>query len=1060
MFLNDELKNNKDIKYYEESNYPLLKIIYRKKNSKNNEKNHFSSLLNKSNKNKSSSNLILKKITPNNKNKKSKYNSLENNSSIFFSNDSNNIVKKPKNKLIDFSSDNSNKSGNIHKKEKNPFHIRNKVSRAYTNKFLFPKLNKTNLIRLKKEINDKNYILDPNLKSNLKMNNNNITFSSEPNSEKYLFLQKLNENKYQKSLGLENFINDTDNNTYNTRFITNTDGNQISEYQINTENIDLKDINKSKFNYNNNIFFNYSKIKDDMSTKNPILNKKINISEYSNSFNIDGYNKRLAKKRFSIATPKSNIFLSIPRNDISNKKYSFKNLNFNAETINASPIIKKRIEEMKNDKFIIKGKSGEINENNNNKFRFPYRRDRGKRMTTSYNNNFTFFNKLLDRKYEMINNINRDNINNDDINNNRTRTKRNTIMNISKSFNYDSINNKMSLFSNNKNNINIFKKESKTSLLVKDIISSRNESFASSGSESESESELSNTINLENKNQVNEENKEPTDNEEMKYLDKKRLKLMNQTEEVNKSSYLYNSYNEELKNYFLKNCVVDRITDNIFENFEPIESKLEAKEDMEIKKDKYLKDAFEQIFKKVHKYCHCFEKMFKFVKSMLKQDNITTELNIRNNNHILEMFQVYKKLLKLIDYKWNNKKKRENHYKKMNELFTSESKSIPNEKGKRNKKFWSYDKELRILKEIIIFKERINRENDLSFNDLIHIKPSSKIRKYTESKSKSNVYTESKLNRFKIRKRTKNSESKSISGYQNNIIALLGQRSRESTLKIINERRASEDGESINKLTNKLKFKNEFINNSRTESFVKFAKIYRLSSHSRLRSHRIEKNFNPNENKVKNLKKGAIQSKTLNNLDNYNILRSSKFFKINKNQIKLQKRFSKLIRLKKDRIQIDKKLRHDSIAIKIAGIDQLTKEAALIKTHEIAKDLPDAKLFDKIVKMIQKRKISKFEYIINNEEEKFNNIINKQELSTGNTLLIYATQINQKAIVEMLLSKGADPNIKNHFGNTALHMAYKNDNAFIINLLIEYGANEKLKNNKYLFPWQMSKYIN
>ena len=127
-----------------------------------------------------------------------------------------------------------------------------------------------------------------------------------------------------------------------------------------------------------------------------------------------------------------------------------------------------------------------------------------------------------------------------------------------------------------------------------------------------------------------------------------------------------------------------------------------------------------------------------------------------------------------------------------------------------------------------------------------------------------------------------------------------------------------------------------------------------------------------------------------------------------------------MIRLKKDRIQINEKLRHDSIVIKIAGIDQLSKEAALIKTHEIAKDLPEAKLFDKIVKIIHKRKI----------------------------------------LVEILLSKGADPNIKNNFGNTALHMAYKNDNAFIINILIEYGADEKLKNNKYLLPWQMSKYLN
>ena len=232
-----------------------------------------------------------------------------------------------------------------------------------------------------------------------------------------------------------------------------------------------------------------------------------------------------------------------------------------------------------------------------------------------------------------------------------------------------------------------------------------------------------------------------------------------------------------------------------------------------------------------------------------------------------------------------------------------------------------------------------------------------------------------------------------------------------------------------------------------------------ISSHSRLRSHRIDTS-NINEKVIKNLKKDTIINKTLDNLNNYNILRSSRFFNINKNQLKLRKRYSKMIQLKKDRIQIDKKLKHDTIVIKIAGIDQLSKESALIKTHEIEKDLPEAKLFDKIVKMIQKRKISKFEYTIKNEEDKFNNIINKQELSTGNTLLIYATQINLKAIVEILLSKGADPNIKNHFGNTALHVAYKNDNAFIINLLIEYGANDKLKNNKCLLPWQMSKYLN
>ena len=1061
MFLNDKLKSNKNINYNKDSNNPLLKIIYRKKSTKRYDKNIFSSFEPQSNKNKYFSSLILKKITPNKKSKKFKHNSLENNSIDICSNASNNDEKQYKNKIIDFSSDNSNKSGNINKIEENPFNDRNKILRANTNNFFFPKMNKKNLINLKKEINNESNIFDANLISNLKINNNNINnnsnFSNKPKSEKYLLFLKLKEDKFQNSYGLEHFVSDTNNNTYNTGFLTNTDGNQISEYQINTENIDLKEINKSKFNYNNNIFFNYSKIKEDMNKKNLILNNKVNFSDYNNSFKKEGYDKSFIRKQLSISTPKNNFFFPIPRKDISNIKYSSKN--FNTKNIYTSPIMRKRFTEIKSDKTILEDKIEEINENNNNNiFRYPYRRDRGKKMTQSYNNNFTFFNKLLDRKYEMLSNINKDNANNDSKNRNRTIIKDNTIMNLSQLFNNNFINKKntINLFKNNKNNINIFKKKSKNSFLVKDIISSINESFINS----ESESKLNHTIYLDNKKANVEENKEPSVNEEeKKYLEKKRLKLVNQVEEFNKSSYLFNSYNEELKNYFLKNCVVDKITDNIFENFEPIESKFETKEDIEIKIDKYLKESSEQIFKKVHKYEHCFEKkMFKYVKFIFKQNKNKTELIIKNNHHILKVFQVYNKLLKQIDFKWNNKKKRENHYKKMNQLLISGSRNISNEKGKKNKKFWSYEQEIRIQREIPIFREMVNKENDLSFNDLIYIRPRTKNTKCIESKNKSNFNPDNKYIRYKIRKKTKNSESKSNSEYQNNITSI-GRKSRENSLKIINERRVSEDEESNNKLTNQLKIKNEFVNTSRKESFAKFAKIYRLSSHYKLRPNKID-TFNKNEKKRKDSMKETMMCKTLNSLDNYNILRSSKFFKINKNQIKLTKRYSKLIKSKKDNIQINKKLRYDSIVLKIAGIDQLSQESALIKTHEIAKDLPDAKLFDKIVKIIHKRKISKFQYIINNEEEKFNKIINKQDLSTGNTLLIYATQINLKAIVEILLSKGADPNIKNHFGNTALHVAYKNDNAFIINLLIEYGANDKLKNNKYLLPWQMSKYLN
>ena len=168
-----------------------------------------------------------------------------------------------------------------------------------------------------------------------------------------------------------------------------------------------------------------------MNKQNLILNKKVNFSDNYNLFKREGYNKSFIRKQLSINTPKKNFFFPISRNDISNIKYSTKN--YNIENI-TSPIIKKRNSEIKSDKAIIEDKIKEINENNNNKFRYPYRRDRGKRMTQSYkNNNFTFFNKLLDRKYEMISSIYKDKMNNDSINRNRNKTmiKRSTTMNIS-----------------------------------------------------------------------------------------------------------------------------------------------------------------------------------------------------------------------------------------------------------------------------------------------------------------------------------------------------------------------------------------------------------------------------------------------------------------------------------------------------------------------------------------------------------------------------------------------------------------------------------------------------
>ena len=197
-----------------------------------------------------------------------------------------------------------------------------------------------------------------------------------------------------------------------------------------------------------------------------------------------------------------------------------------------------------------------------------------------------------------------------------------------------------------------------------------------------------------------------------------------------------------------------------------------------------------------------------------------------------------------------------------------------------------------------------------------------------------------------------------------------------------------------------------------------------------------------------------------NNINNFNILKNKKVFHYNNNRLSSNKKNSKIINLKKNKIQLDHKLKIETMTIKFAGIGQLTKEASLIKTQEMEKDSPDAKLFDVFVSLLQKRKIYKFENLMKKENEIFNRIINKQEFSTGNTLLLYATLNNLKPIVELLLKKGSDPNLQNKFGNSPLHIAYKNDNPFMINLLLENGSNQKLKNCKGLLPWQLSKYIN
>ena len=1003
----------------------------------------------------------------------------------------NNTNEKKVSKIIDFSSDSYESKKRKNTSNNNSFNSRNTRSNLISqpNNVIFPLLSNKNLISLKKnEIFNKEVLRDEKYKVNdlinkSKNSDNNSFFVSEPKFRKFTVFQRFNEDKvkYQKSVGFSLLRNNANNKTFNTQLLNYSNGNKNSYLRKITESIDKKESINCESNNNSNLkesFLNFSAEKKEID-KNIDKRRSVNITTNFNFFkNVKRNNEKIYKFKHqntfegitSIIHPEKKTILNININN--NMKSSINRINREnrvtspTKMIRLSPkiILNKTSKELlnevnENSEIEENNNDGNYNNNNNNnnemdKFKYPFRRVKEKKLTNSYKNNFHFFNKLLDRKYKMF----------ETTKNVRNFQKHHTIMEISKIINnnLNKMNNMKTTFVNslinNKNNYNLInKKNINKNYFENDIIISRSESMEDSDKEEDSGNLATFQTKQSNINNQNSNNSHLNKNEE-KYLKKKRLKIIKQVELKNKSSYLYNSYTEELKNYFLKNCAVDKITENIFKDFEPLDNKIKSKEELEEEIEKCMKDSLEEISKRAYKYCFNFDKIIKLGKSLLKERKIKNLIKI-TNIYILDKIFIYHELLNHFEMKWNNMNSKEYYYKKqIINLFSSNfDKNL--DKKLKNKFFENFDKNF------YVYKERIRKDIDLNMN-LLHLRK--------EHKNKTEKYKKFKIipskRDYSFKNFTKSEiNSKSTYGKQNHLLLSEGKRSYSPENKC--RRRSSEDDSVKNKLTNFIKIKNELGFPNRPESFEKFAKIYRISTTKKQSSKSILNKKKNNEDK-KNINKknkiinSEVEQKIIdfnnlkNNINNFNVLKNKTvFYYNNNNRFKLQKRYSK-INFKKNKIQLDKKLKIDSMTIKFAGIDQLTKEASLIKTQEMEKDSPEAKIFEIFISLLQKRKIVKFDILMKNEGEIFNRIINKQEVSTGNTLLIYATLNNLKSIVELLLLKGADPNTQNKFGNSPLHIAYKDDNSNIINLLLEYGANEKLKNNKGLLPWQMSKYIN
>ena len=531
--------------------------------------------------------------------------------------------------------------------------------------------------------------------------------------------------------------------------------------------------------------------------------------------------------------------------------------------------------------------------------------------------------------------------------------------------------------------------------------------------------------------------------DEKKYINKKRLKINKLVKDNNKS---YRAYTKEVKEYFYKN-VADKVTEKILDNFVPPQFSMFDSKNLEKEKEIFLTTSFNIILDKCHKNNYSFEEKIQYGKHFLK--NAKIEINVKvKNNHILEIFDVYQTLYNQIIHKWNIYKEQDLfYYKKMFKVF-----------GSIEKKY--------SIRDFYIYKQHVKRDYILNLDDYIfrksiindnNNKNKINVNINNEKALKNNSKKNLRLNKIFDKKKILNSindlNKKRLSfAYEN--IGMLGPDFNSKK-----EKKVSDESNSNLRLSNYSKLKNEF-GYIKQKSFKKFAKMYRLpyEKHYSQKSKIIEANHEEEEHSY-----SSFSQKELNfniakkDLDNYNILKKNKkLFNMNfdNNENEFKKKYS---RNYKNSLKMNNKYNADSIVIKFANFDQLTKVASVLKTQEIEKDNPDVKIFEGFIEALLTRKIREFDYLLKNEEETLDRIINRQEMSTGNTLLIYATQNNLKSIVELLLAKGADANIQNKFGNSALHIAYKNENIFIINLLFEYGADQKLKNNIGLLPFQMSK---
>ena len=933
---------------------------------------------------------------------------------IFFKNNQIEKINKksinpnsPKSSKFNFSSLNiNNKVSGQNKQEKNITPIKKLKKNEYllNNVHIYNKKDKFNNVNQSKNKFNNSHLYESRNNNNKKINknsisislNNNNSFFPTINGKVHLFrLQKKNNTNEE---GFMDEKNKQNNKAYNNINLKNYNSNSIVVTEARPKNILFQKFLGDKISSFKSINFNYINSLKNLNTEGSdlkqISNLKINSVENRDKSEKNNKNNISDNFNYNIQHLKSDLDIKANKS----KSVKFNNLRNNI-FYNNKPILTENNPEINEKKDFISAVRGNDGIKNLQLSIFKtFNQDKSLGNQKNKNNRKIFF--MKNHKTEENNKIINHSIKplKSDIRKNSYSINNENY----KSLNYNNIKDINNLFGINNN----------------DIINN--------GGDNDHFDNMKKIIKLNNKISYYDANRYLNKNEEQYFLNERAKIIL----KINENNKLGENYKSSTKNSFLKNNVIEKIKDNISENLEILlKIKEEKKKENNKRMQKYLMEIYYYILNKQNEN-HPYENIDNLGLYFFNEEPIKTKIKILNNSGFFDMYQ---DLIKDIDDKWN--KQNFIIYKQLIDFYSFNN--ILNEKNKNNKSFYEVSD-----RKFFLYTEKLRKDINNNLNEVNFTISNNNVNKKVFHEKKTNKGYKSNN---ALRKTRKFGLQRSKTIYFPNQEKKNNQINHKNSYKnLIFEKIDENEGG----LSDFAKIQKEFLPIRETNNFKKFTQLNRISPKKSKKKINIVNIINNNNNNIKEENLPEIEfNEASKKVENFKTLKNTEIFNIKEKKKDLGEKDKLKIKLIRT-FKINKTIK------KLTGREILNGRVFQNIEKEVEKeqDIASENLFNELVSIIKKKEIDKFYILLQNNENKFNEIINKQESMTGNTLLIYAVDNNLKSITEMLLIKKANPDIQNLLGNSALHIAYQNNNSFIINLLVEYNANQNLKNENGLMP--------